>query len=138
MITTAVCPPETHLTFLVWLLQPPTTAILSYISLIPMDFPLVLIIAVILLCCIPSMTLWGRFKKDGVLSMNLRVQRCTQFMRAPFLVTSMKLLFVLIGYKYPTLCMFPKEMNGSSVSNIGCRTQHFIMQMLQPCMIPGV
>ena len=67
------------------------------ISLTPVFFPLILIITVLWPCRIPSRTKWCPLKKDGTLSMDLSVQNCTQFMRAPLLGPLMKIPVIIIG-----------------------------------------
>ena len=70
--------------------------------------------------------------------MNFRVQRCTLFIRAPLLGPFITIPVILIRYKYPTLYIFPKDVNSSSVPNIGNRTQHLLIHILLACMAPGV
>ena len=59
-------------------------------------------------------------------------------MRETSIVPLMKIPVILIGYRYPNLYMSPKYVNGSSVPNIGHRTQHPLTQMRLPCMTLGV
>ena len=61
------------------------------------------------------------FKEYDSLSMDLRVQRCTQFMRAPPLGPLMLIPVILIKKKSPTIYTFPRDMNDLSVPNIGHR-----------------
>ena len=103
-----------------------------------MEFPLLFIINFLLPCCIPSRNLWVPFKRGGALSTYFRVQKCTQFIRALLLGPLMKILVILVGYKYPTLYMFPKDVNISSVPNIYHITQHPLMHMLLTWMTPSV
>ena len=97
MIIADVWPPATNIMPIAQMVHPPPVAILSKISLAHMEFPLVLIIALILPCRIPSNTLWAPFKKYGALSTDLKVQRCTKFMRAQFLGTLITITVIFIG-----------------------------------------
>ena len=109
MIMSDFWTPVTHHTSLSWLVKPTPVARIVKLSFAPMEFLLVLIIAVMLPCHISSRNMWGTLEKDGELSMDLRVQMCTRFMRALLLGPPMMIPFILIRYKYPTIYMLPKE-----------------------------
>ena len=55
----------------------------------------------------------GHLKRYGALSMDLRVPRCTQFIKKPSTVTLMMIPAILIGWKYPTIYMFLTYVSGS-------------------------
>ena len=120
------------------MVHPIPVASLTKISLSPMEFPLVLIIYFIFPCRIPSRILWVPFKKEDVLSTDLRVQKCTKFMRSPLIGPLIMVMVIPIRYKYQTLYISPKDVNGSSTINIGHRTQHPLIQMLPTWMEPSV
>ena len=82
--------------------------------------------------------LWDLLRRDNVLSIDLRVPRCTRFMTAPLPVPFAIIKDILSKLKYPTIYMFPTGMSGSSVPNIGHRMQHQKMYILPPCMAPGM
>ena len=125
-------------TSLVWLVQTKPVASHDNLSLLPMKFLLLFTISGMLPCLVSSRNLWVPLKKDNALSTDVRVKSCTRFMRSPSLVPFMYNTSIFIGYKYPFVYVLPKEVNGSSVPNIGHITQHYLMQMVLPYMSPGV
>ena len=64
----------------------------------------------------------GPLKNNGALSTDLRVQMRTKFMKASSRGSLMAIPVILVKYKYPNLCIYSKEVNGSSFPNIGHRT----------------